>query len=72
MKAYEKKFRAIIDKLAQKVLHIRSEMPIILWCGFSEDISEETAIRMGIKKYMQKPIRNHDLLKAMRHILYEK
>jgi two-component system, cell cycle sensor histidine kinase and response regulator CckA len=60
------------DKLSQKVLHIRPDMPIILWCGFSENISEEKAIRMGIKKYMPKPVGNYDLLKAIRHILDEK
>jgi PAS domain S-box-containing protein len=59
------------DKLAQKVLQIRPDMPIILWCGFSEAISEETAVRMGIKKYMQKPIGNQDLLKSIRQILDE-
>ncbi|HKK99713.1 MAG TPA: PAS domain S-box protein [Desulfotignum sp.] len=60
------------DKLAQKVLQIRPDMPIILWCGFSEDISEGAAIRMGIKKYLHKPVGNHDLLKAIRQILDEK
>ena len=60
------------DKLAQEVLHIRPDMPVILWCGFSEDISEKAAIRMGIKKYMQKPVGNYDLLKAIRYILDEK
>lgn len=57
------------DTLSQKMLKIRPEIPIILWCGFSEDISEETAIQMGIKKYIQKPVSPRDLLQAIRQIL---
>jgi PAS domain S-box-containing protein len=60
------------DKLSQKILKIRPEQPIILWCGFSEDISEKTAIEMGIKKYIQKPVSPRDLLQAIRQILDEK
>ncbi|MCA1792601.1 MAG: PAS domain S-box protein [Desulfobacteraceae bacterium] len=60
------------DRLAREILDIRPDMPVILWCGFSEDISEAAALKMGIKKYMQKPIGNHDLLIAIRHILDEK
>jgi DNA-binding response OmpR family regulator len=46
-------------------------MPIILWCGFSEDISEDTAVGMGIKKYIQKPVSPRDLLQSIRKILDE-
>jgi PAS domain S-box-containing protein len=57
------------DTLSRKMLQIRPEIPIILWCGFSEDISEETALRIGIKKYIQKPVSPRDLLRAIRQIL---
>lgn len=57
------------DKLSQKILEIRSDMPIILWCGFSEDISEKIALEMGIKQYIQKPVSPRDLLNAIRQIL---
>jgi CheY-like chemotaxis protein len=59
------------DKLSKKILQIRPDMPIILWCGFSEDISENTAIGMGIKKYIQKPVSPRDLLQNVRRILNE-
>jgi PAS domain S-box-containing protein len=59
------------DKLSEKILEIRPDMPIILWCGFSEDISEDTAVGMGIKKYIQKPVSPRDLLQSIRNILDE-
>ena len=58
------------DKLSEKILEIRPDMPIILWCGFSEDISEDTAIGMGIKKYIQKPVSPRDLLQDIRRIFF--
>jgi PAS domain S-box-containing protein len=57
------------DKLAQQMLQIKPDIPIILWCGFSEDVSEDTAVKMGIKKYIQKPIGPGDLLVSIRQIL---
>jgi len=59
------------DKLAETMLTIRPDLPIILWCGFSEAISEDTAIQMGIRKYIQKPVSPRDLLQAVRRILDE-
>lgn len=59
------------DKLSEKILEIRPDMPIFLWCGFSEDISEDTAIQMGIKKYIQKPISPRDLLQSILRIFDE-
>jgi len=60
------------DKLAEKMLAIRPDIPIVMWCGFSENISEDTAIQMGIRKYIQKPVSPRDLLQAVRRILDEK
>ncbi len=60
------------DKLAQKMLEIRPDIPIVMWCGFSEDISEDTAIRIGIRKYIQKPVSPRDLLQTIRRIFDEK
>ncbi len=60
------------DKLSEKMLQIRPDIRIILWCGFSEDISEDTAIQMGIKKYIQKPVSPRDLLQVIHRVLDEK
>jgi PAS domain S-box-containing protein len=59
------------DKLSEKILKVRPDMPIILWCGFSEDISEDMAIGMGIKEYIQKPVSPRNLLQIIRKILDE-
>ena len=59
------------DKLAQKMLEIRPDIPIVMWCGFSENISKDTAIQMGIRKYIQKPVSPRDLLQAVRRIFDE-
>ena len=60
------------DKLAGLMLKIRPDLPIVMWCGFSEAISEDTVIQMGIRKYIQKPVSPRDLLQSIRQILDEK
>jgi len=57
------------DKLAAKILKIRPDFPIILCTGYSENISEADAIKIGIKKYVQKPIATQDLIFLVRKIL---
>lgn len=44
------------DKLAQKVLQIEPDFPIILCTGYSEKINKEQAEAIGIKKFIQKPL----------------
>ena len=56
-------------ELVQKVLTIRPNIPIILCSGFSELINEEKAKRMGIRKYLMKPVLKRDLATAVREIL---
>ncbi len=55
-------------ELARKMLEIRPAMPIILCTGYSSVISEEEALKMGIKKYLLKPLRRKDLSKAIRDV----
>ena len=57
------------DKLATKILKIRPDFPIILSTGYSENISEADAIKIGIRKYVQKPIAIQDLIFLVRKIL---
>jgi len=54
------------DKLAIEILKIQPELPIILCTGFSEDMTEDKAIELGIKKFVQKPISNHELAVLIR------
>ena len=57
------------DKLAQEILNIRSDMPIILCTGYSERMSEDIAQEMGIRKYIEKPIEKETLARSVREVL---
>ena len=47
------------DKLAQELLRIRLEMPIIICTGFSEHITPEKAKAMGIRELVMKPVKRN-------------
>lgn len=57
--------------LAEEVLQIKQDMPIILCTGYSSIISEEVALAMGIKKYVLKPVGRKTLAKIARMVLDE-
>lgn len=59
-------------KLAQEVLSIRPDMPIILCTGYSSILSEERAMEIGIKKYLMKPVSSIDLARTVRSVLDRK
>jgi two-component system cell cycle sensor histidine kinase/response regulator CckA len=56
-------------KLAQKMLQIREDIPIILFSGFSETISPEKARSLGIKEFLMKPIMKRQLAETVRKVL---
>ena len=56
-------------KLADKVLAIRPDLPIIAITGYSESLTPERAEMMGIRDYLLKPIRNSELGSAVRRAL---
>ncbi len=55
--------------LAQKALALRPDLPIILITGFSELIDAEEAARIGIRKYMSKPLSISALAQAIERLL---
>jgi response regulator RpfG family c-di-GMP phosphodiesterase len=57
------------DKLAMEMLKIRSDLPIILCTGYSDRISEESALEFGIRKYIEKPIETVKLARSVREVL---
>jgi CheY-like chemotaxis protein len=57
------------DKLAQKIMKVRPDIPIIICTGYSERITEGTAKGMGIKAFAMKPIVLSDLAKTVREVL---
>ena len=60
------------DRLAEKLLEIQKDIPIILCTGFNERINQEIASSIGIKAFMMKPIEKKELARTIRNVLDEK
>ena len=56
-------------KLAQKILQIRTDFPIILCTGYSSMITKEKAWQIGIKRFIMKPVGRKELAVAVREEL---
>lgn len=52
-------------ELSQKILSIRPSVPIVVCTGFSNIITEEEAISMGISAYISKPVNFKDLASTL-------
>ena len=59
-------------ELAEEILKIRADIPIILNTGYSSVITEEGALAIGIRKYVSKPVTRTTLAKAVREVLDDK
>ena len=57
------------SELAYQIMKIRPDIPIILCTGFTNLISKEEAIAMGIKAFAMKPIAMKDMAKMIRDVL---
>lgn len=57
------------DKLSYELTQIRGDIPILLCTGFSETMSEEKVVSLGIKGLLFKPIAMKDLSKKIREVL---
>jgi CheY-like chemotaxis protein len=57
------------DELAQNILAIRPEMPVVLITGFAEQITSEKAELIGVKKLVTKPIAMKDMARLIRDAL---
>ena len=56
-------------ELAQKLIAIRPDIPIILCTGYSETVSEEEAKAAGIKEFVLKPINVNKIAEVVRRVL---
>ena len=56
-------------KLAAEILLIRPEMPIILCTGFNQSISEEEALKTGIRAFAMKPVSIRQIAQIIRQVL---
>jgi len=57
------------DKLAVQLLQIRSDLPIILATGYSENMTESKARALGIKAFAFKPLVMEELSRLIRKVL---
>ena len=57
------------SELAKKVLQIRKNIPIILRTGYSTMISEKKASKVGIDRFVMKPVSKKDLTNIVREVL---
>ena len=57
------------DKLVNKILKIRPDIPIILCSGFSEKIDEKKTKGIGVVDFIEKPFDKHDFAFKVRKAL---
>jgi signal transduction histidine kinase/ActR/RegA family two-component response regulator len=57
------------DKLAQELMRIKPDIPVILCTGFNEMITEEKALQLGIDKFVMKPVVKDELAATIRSVL---
>jgi CheY-like chemotaxis protein len=60
------------ERLAQELISIRPDIPIILCTGFSEQINEQKAKAIGIRAFLMKPLTVNQLAKTVRAVLEKK
>ena len=60
------------DELAEKLIGMRSDIPIILCTGFSESISQEQAKALGIREFVMKPIIMQEMAATIRKMISPK
>ncbi len=60
------------DELAEKIMAIRPDIPVILCTGFSTRITEEKAKSMGIKAFIMKPMIRKDIAETIRKVIDHK
>ncbi|MFH1136342.1 MAG: PAS domain S-box protein [Pseudomonadota bacterium] len=57
--------------LAEKIMEIRPDLPIILCTGFSRQAAQDAALRMGVKKILMKPLVINEVAQVVREVLDE-
>lgn len=56
-------------ELAEKLMALRPDIPIILCTGFSQKVDKKSAEEMGINAFVMKPIIMHEIANTIRDIL---
>jgi CheY-like chemotaxis protein len=55
--------------LADKLLNIRPDIPVILCTGYSEQITEKRAKDIGIRAFVLKPLVMREIAEKIREVL---
>ncbi len=58
--------------IAEKMIRIRADIPIILWTGYSDLISLEKAKAMGFRGFILKPFSLQEVAGLVRRVLDQK
>ena len=56
-------------ELTRELLRIRPELPVILCTGFSETVSPEKAMSVGVREFLFKPMALRDMAETIRRVL---
>jgi CheY-like chemotaxis protein len=59
------------EQLARELISIKSDIPIIICTGFSDENDEKRGKAMGIKGFLMKPVAAGDLAEMVRKVLDE-
>jgi PAS domain S-box-containing protein len=57
------------DELAREMMKIRPDLPVILYTGYSEFLSEEKAASLGIREFVLKPFAMREMAGIIRRVL---
>lgn len=57
------------DRLAAQLLSVRPDIPVIIYTGYSEKFSEQEAERLGVKRFLYKPVDIATLATTIRDVL---
>jgi signal transduction histidine kinase/CheY-like chemotaxis protein len=60
------------SELAQQLIRIRPDIPVILCTGFSEAMTQERATALGVREFIMKPIVQRQIAEAIRRALGDK
>ena len=56
-------------ELAQELMGVRPDVPIILCSGYSEMVNRESAKELGIREFVMKPVSRNELANTIRRVL---
>ena len=60
------------DILAEKMLEIKPDLPIIMCTGFSENMDNKRAVELGVQSLLEKPVQLSDMANTIRKSLDKK